>query len=166
YGRIEKTDYHRHGSHRRKPLPQPVLARLRIYHLPSNEKGPKSVPLRAKFYAMSLDPFEHIDKLLKEIQSSQPNDSEQLEAFRIRFLGSKNQIKPLFALMKEIPNERKKEYVQGLNELKNTAEAKFANVKEQLEAKVLDLKPELDLTAPGEPLHIGSRHPVSIALNK
>src|SRR5690606_23775678 len=113
-----------------------------------------------------LDPFEHIDKLLKEIQSSQPNDSEQLEAFRIRFLGSKNQIKSLFALMKEIPNERKKEYGQRLNELKNTAEAKFAKVKEQLEGKGLDLKPELDLTAPGEPLHIASRHPVSIALNK
>lgn len=115
---------------------------------------------------MSLDPFEHIDKLLKEIQSSQPNNSEQLEAFRIRYLGSKNQIKPLFALMKEIPNERKKEYGQRLNKLKNTAEATFANAKEFLEAKVLDRKPELDLTAPGEPLPIGSRHPVSIALNK
>lgn len=115
---------------------------------------------------MALDPFQQIDEMLQEIENSKPQDADQLETFRIRFLGTKNAIKPLFALMKEIPNEQKKDFGQRLNGLKQAAENKYESAKASLESKREEEKPQIDLTAPGEPFPIGSRHPVSIMLNK
>ena len=63
--------------------------------------------------------------LLDEIASASINSAEELEQFRIRFLGTKNILKPLFGEMRNIPNERKKEYGQVLNEVKTAAETKF-----------------------------------------
>ena len=76
-------------------------------------------------------------------------------------------IKPLFSAIKEIPNEKKKAYGQEVNALKTEAENKYAECKADLEA---NSKKEavnmIDMTAPGEPLNMGSRHPVSIMMNK
>ena len=115
---------------------------------------------------MSTDPFQTIDSYLGEIRAFTLEDANSLEQFRIRYLGSKNLIKPLFALMKEIPNDRKKEFGQKLNELKQAAEERFAEVREKLESATLEERPVIDMTAPGEPVHLGSRHPVSLALEK
>jgi phenylalanyl-tRNA synthetase alpha chain len=115
---------------------------------------------------MSSDPFIRIEELLKDIDTAAPKDQEALEAFRIQYLGSKNIIKPLFALMREIPNEKKKEFGQQVNNLKNTAEAKYQHLKDEFEMASLEKRPNIDITAPGEPVHIGSRHPVSISLQK
>jgi phenylalanyl-tRNA synthetase alpha chain len=115
---------------------------------------------------MALDPFQQIDEMLQEIENSNPQDADQLETFRIRFLGTKNAIKPLFALMKEIPNEQKKDFGQRLNGLKQAAEKKYETAQASLENKREEEKPQIDLTAPGEPFPVGSRHPVSIMLNK
>lgn len=115
---------------------------------------------------MSADPFIRIEELLKEIGAAAPEDQDALEAFRIQYLGSKNIIKPLFALMREIPNEKKKDFGQQLNNLKNTAEAKYQRLKEEFEMASLEKKPDIDISAPGEPVYVGSRHPVSISLQK
>lgn len=115
---------------------------------------------------MSTDPFQTIDSYLAEIRNFTLEDANSLEQFRIRYLGSKNLIKPLFALMKEIPNDRKKEFGQKLNELKQAAEDRFTEVREKLESATLEERPVIDMTAPGEPVHLGSRHPVSLALQK
>lgn len=115
---------------------------------------------------MSADPFKQIDAYQEEIDLAAPADAGALETFRIRFLGSKNIIKPLFALMKEIPNDRKKEFGQRLNQLKQSAEDKFNALKEHFESAKMEERPLIDLTAPGEPVHLGSRHPVSLALRK
>ena len=72
-----------------------------------------------------MDAFEKIKSLLSEIETSALNNAELLEKFRIRFLGTKNIIKPLFGEMKNIPNDKKKEYGQALNQLKQSAEEKY-----------------------------------------
>ena len=56
--------------------------------------------------------FETVEQLISEIESAKPDTPEALEQFRIRFLGSKNVIKPLFGEIRNVPNERKKEYGQ------------------------------------------------------
>jgi len=43
-----------------------------------------------------VEAFNKISELLEEIKTAQPTDAASLEAFRIRFLGTKNIIKPLF----------------------------------------------------------------------
>lgn len=113
-----------------------------------------------------MEVFDLIASLQSEITAAAPADAEQLEQFRIRFLGSKNIIKPLFAEMKSVPNERKKEFGQLLNALKESAEQKFSSIQESLEQSSGADEPDFDYTAPGFPLIQGTRHPISLAMER
>jgi len=114
-----------------------------------------------------LEVFDKIELLLTEIADAAPSNIEELELFRIRFLGTKNIIKPLFGEMKSIPNERKKEFGQSLNNLKLKAEEKFESIKSSMDSASADKEYEaMDLTLPSEPMPRGSRHPVSIVMNR
>ena len=111
--------------------------------------------------------FAKVQQLIEEIAATQPQNKEELEQFRIRSLGTKNIIKPLFGEIGKIENDRKKEYGQLVNTAKQAAEDKFAALQETLAAasEATDSK-SIDLTAPGEPIPLGSRHPVSIVMNR
>lgn len=94
-------------------------------------------------------------------------NAAELEAFRIRFLGSKNILKGLFAEIKNVPNDQKKAFGQLVNEVKQSAEQKFEALQESLSKAALQEQADsIDLTAPAIPLYNGSRHPVSITLNR
>jgi len=113
------------------------------------------------------DVFDKVDEVLVEIKSATITDSEALEQFRIKYLGTKNIIKPLFGEIRNVPNERKKEFGQLLNSLKQEAEAKFEAAKSTLSsAEGKKAAGEIDLTAPNDPIERGSRHPVSIVMNR
>ena len=112
-------------------------------------------------------PFAKVQQLLQEIENAHPVSAGQLEQFRIRYLGTKNIIKPLFGEINNVENARKKEYGQLLNEAKKAAEEKFAGLQESLrETAETSDGTTIDLTAPGFPVPLGSRHPVSIVMNK
>ena len=111
--------------------------------------------------------FAKVKQLIEEIEAANPKTKDELEQFRIQYLGSKNVIKPLFGEIKNVPNEQKKEYGQFVNQAKETAERKFAELQEALEAATGDADVDLlDLTRPGEPLELGSRHPIATTLNR
>ncbi|MEZ4962234.1 MAG: phenylalanine--tRNA ligase subunit alpha [Saprospiraceae bacterium] len=113
------------------------------------------------------DAFENVKRLIAEIAAASPQSKDELEQFRIQYLGSKNVIKPLFGEIRNVPNEQKKEYGQLVNEAKESAERKFAELQETLEAASSDAGADLlDLTRPGEPLELGSRHPIATTLNR
>lgn len=111
--------------------------------------------------------FQNVEDIIHEIEHAQPQTAEEVEQFRIAYLGSKNQIKPLFGAIREVPNERKREYGQLVNRAKETAEKRYAELKsfaaQQAEASAAQ---ELDLTAPGDPMPLGARHPISITMNR
>lgn len=110
-----------------------------------------------------MDKFTEAREILTEIQNYPIANLQDLEAYRIRFLGTKNILKDLFAEIKNVPNERKKEFGQLLNELKTSAEERFEIFKNQLEEQNKQKeKTSLDLTMPGDGMTIGSRHPISI----
>lgn len=116
---------------------------------------------------MSADIFNKVQDVLKAVQAEEINDLSALEAFRLKYVGSKNEIKPLFAEIKNVENDRKKEFGQLLNEVKQAAEEKYETSRNNLENTEDNQKgTELDLTAPCEPVSSGSRHPVSIVLNR
>ena len=50
----------------------------------------------------------NIEDLSLELSSVQLLDEQTLEQFRIRFLGSKNVLKDLYAAIKDIPNDQKR----------------------------------------------------------
>jgi phenylalanyl-tRNA synthetase alpha chain len=100
-------------------------------------------------------------EIASEIQSYVITDSKQAEEFRIKFIGSKGLIKDLYAELKNITADQKREFGQQINQLKNQAEEKYNQAKENLSDS--DVKNDkFDLTRPGFDESIGSRHPLSI----
>nr|WP_298660897.1 phenylalanine--tRNA ligase subunit alpha [uncultured Flavobacterium sp.] len=107
-----------------------------------------------------------IKEHIKEVQAFQATTKEQLEEFRIKYLGGKGVVKEIFAAFKNVPNEEKKAFGQAINELKNAAEEKVKTLQDALESKE-DVKGIFgDLTRPGTPFEIGSRHPISLVKNQ
>ena len=116
---------------------------------------------------MSVESFDKLKKIKADIEAEQPDSMEALEQFRIKYLGTKNIIKPLFGEIRNIANEQKKEYGQLVNSVKEAAEAKYASLKMSLETAAEQAAvQDIDLTAPGEPLELGARHPVAITMNR
>jgi len=116
---------------------------------------------------MSAAIFQQIRDMMEEMNRFSIENTSDLEAFRIAYLGSKNRIKPLFGMMKDIAAEQRKDFGQILNEFKETAEARYTIESDRIQltpdAKKSDIP---DLSAPPEPFLLGSRHPVSIVINK
>ena len=116
---------------------------------------------------MAQEIFDKVKDILKDIENTTVQSKDELEQFRIKFLGTKNVVKPLFGEIKNIENERKKEFGQLMNEVKQTAESKFNNLKASLAgAEEEAASAEIDLTAPGEPMTVGARHPISVIMNR
>jgi len=114
-----------------------------------------------------MEIFDQVEKLVAEINAYSISNAEELEKFRIQYLGTKNSIKPLFGLMKEVPNERKKEFGQKLNEAKQTAEQKFKKLQTSLKTESSsDKYKNFDPSLPMDGEWVGSRHPVSLVMNR
>ncbi|CAM3842817.1 phenylalanine--tRNA ligase subunit alpha [Flavobacterium branchiophilum NBRC 15030 = ATCC 35035] len=109
---------------------------------------------------------DKIKAYIAEAKAFQTENKEKLEAFRIKFLGSKGLLKEVFADFKNVPNDQKKEFGQVINLLKNIAEEKVRTLQESLENKEETKGIYGDLTRPAEALNIGSRHPISIVKNQ
>ena len=100
---------------------------------------------------------------LHEITNFSATNREEVEQFRLRFLSKKGILAELFAAMKSIPVEEKKQYGAQVNELKQAAEAKLASFQEMLEAAADQAAAtDIDLTLPAEPMTLGARHPISL----
>jgi len=116
---------------------------------------------------MATSVWDQIKQLTEEISSATCENSEALETFRIRFLGSKNVLKPLFGEIKNVENTRKKEFGQEVNALKQLAEQKFKeqqnSIKRQDKAAE---KNTMDMSLPAGLFPQGSRHPVSIIMDR
>jgi len=106
--------------------------------------------------------FEQVEELRAAINGAVIHTSEELEHFRIEYIGAKGKVKDLLAAIKEIAPADKKAYGQVVNTLKQEAEEKFNSLKATFEATKTTQKTDLDLTLPGDSLETGSRHPVSL----
>jgi len=110
-----------------------------------------------------------IDKIKQytvEAAAFNTSNKEELEAFRIKYLGSKGILKDFFAAFKNVPVDQKAVFGQVINLLKSTAETKVREIQELLESKDEVQGVFGDLTRPALPLSIGSRHPISIVKNQ
>jgi phenylalanyl-tRNA synthetase alpha chain len=107
-----------------------------------------------------------IDQYTTEINAFSPANAEELETFRIKFLGTKGIIKDLFEQFKSVGPEEKRVFGKVLNQFKQLAEAKYAELKESQESRVKSQESDLDLTLPGDGFNLGSRHPLSLVRNE
>jgi len=85
-----------------------------------------------------------------------------VEEARVRFLGKKGEIKALFDELRTVDKDMKREFGRTLNELKNLAQETIDRLRDAAGEQKAAEGPQQDLSMPGDPLELGSRHPVSI----
>ncbi|RLD26086.1 MAG: phenylalanine--tRNA ligase subunit alpha, partial [Bacteroidetes bacterium] len=110
--------------------------------------------------------IEKIKEHIHEVEAIKAKTKEEVESFRIKYLGKKGLLNDFFAEFKNVANDQKKEFGQSINSLKKAAEEKVNSLKETLEGKEGIKGVYGDLYRPGEPIDLGSRHPISIVKNK
>ncbi len=113
---------------------------------------------------MSLAMLDKIDAHLLEVHNFNSTNKEEIEQFRIRFSGKKGILNDFFDHFKSVPNEQKKEFGQKINTLKQAVATKLDELKEASQSNII-LEKE-DLTKPGFPLELGSRHPINLVKNR
>ncbi len=109
---------------------------------------------------------KQIEQHKKEILALTLNNKEDLEAFRIKYLGTKGLLKLIMGEMKNVPADQKKEAGQLLNEFKIFTESFYEESLQGIGFTNKKLSALIDVTLPGESLPLGSRHPISIVHNK
>jgi phenylalanyl-tRNA synthetase alpha chain len=109
--------------------------------------------------------IDKINKKIKKINSFNPKSEIEIEEFRIKYLGKKGELTSLFSEFKSLGNDKKKTVGKLLNELKSLAQSRIDDFKKVFSKK--DISQVLnDITRPGDPIEIGSRHPISIVKNR
>lgn len=106
-----------------------------------------------------------IDELLNEVQKFHSQKKEEIEQFRIKFNGKKGILNDLFEQFKSVSNDQKKEYGQKINLLKQSISAKLEELVQSSSSQNVVAEKE-DLTRPGYPLELGSRHPINLVKNR
>ena len=108
---------------------------------------------------MKREDIERIAALLGDLKCK---TQKEVEEARVRLLGKKGEITALFDEFRTVDKAQKAEFGKALNELKQKAASKI----EELKGAIVDTggsdAPKMDLSMPGDPLELGSRHPVSI----
>ena len=105
---------------------------------------------------------EAIEQIQQELAGLKAATQKEVEEARVRFLGKKGCVTALMEQFRGIAPELKREYGQKLNELKKAATARIEELKDQVAAAAVEMAPKQDLSMPGDPFELGSRHPVSI----
>ena len=106
---------------------------------------------------------EEIEQILAEVRDLKCKTEKDIEEARVRLLGKKGEITKLFEEFRTIAPELKKEFGQKLNVLKKEATAKIEELKATAESAGSAASDSFDATMPGDPVALGTRHPVSIA---
>ena len=110
--------------------------------------------------------LDKVKELIEEVHLFNTTSKTDIEAFRIKYLGSKGLLKGLFSEFKNVDAELRKEFGQALNNLKKAAEDKVVFLNNTLEDSDSVKSFYGDLTRPSEPIQLGSRHPISLVKNQ
>jgi len=110
--------------------------------------------------------LDKVNKLISDVKAFKTTSKEEIEAFRIKYLGSKGMLKDLFNEFKNVDNLLKKDIGQALNNLRNSATDKVNELKDGLEQNTEQRSIFGDLTRPSEPIELGARHPISVVKNR
>ena len=102
----------------------------------------------------------------EEVAAEVAGTADLVEAFRIKWLGTKGLVKAIMAEMKNVPVDQKKEFGQILNEFKIFVETKYETLKENATGGAGAGAAAIDLSLPGDPIAVGTRHPLNLVRNQ
>ncbi len=106
-----------------------------------------------------MDVFQQIDDVKKQAREAlaKVRNSQELEQFRIQYLGTKGALKDLMSLLGKVAREARPQVGQSLNQLKNDVTAAFEARKGELAGGQVS-GPQVDLTEPGIRPAVGNEH--------
>ena len=109
--------------------------------------------------------IKKINENLDLVNKFRSESKEEVEAFRVKYLGKKGILNSFFDAFKTLPSEQKKEFGAPLNKLKNAVIEKVKVLQSETEIQ-LPTSSFIDLSRPGFPFEMGSRHPLSLVKNR
>ncbi|MEY3874548.1 MAG: phenylalanine--tRNA ligase subunit alpha, partial [Bacteroidota bacterium] len=109
--------------------------------------------------------LQQIEAVKAEIAATVATTHEEVENYRIKYLGTKGLVKQIMGEMKNVPNEQKKEFGQILNAFKVVAEEKLAEIQAGL-GEGAEASSNIDFTLPGDAVPVGTRHPLNLVRNQ
>lgn len=107
---------------------------------------------------------------IEEIRNTLIEDLEkvsnlkELNDLKVDYLGKKGKITELNQMIKDIPNEEKKEFGQKVNEIRTLFNNAYEEKKNKFEESLLNEKLEketIDITLPSKKVKRGSKHPMT-----
>lgn len=110
--------------------------------------------------------LQKIEAYKNEMTAFKVPTADVLEDFRIKYLGTKGIVKAVMGEIKNVPNEKKKEFGQILNAFKIFAEERYEALKATLASGDAQTSANIDWSLPGDPITVGTRHPLSIVRNQ
>ncbi len=105
---------------------------------------------------------EKIETLEAEVAAAMARSAEEVEKFRVATLGRNGSVTALFEEFKQVASEEKREFGQRMNKLKQSAQARWEELKASLDNGHEDERSSADPTRPALMGPVGSAHPISI----
>ncbi|MDR0367980.1 MAG: phenylalanine--tRNA ligase subunit alpha [Bacteroidales bacterium] len=109
---------------------------------------------------------EDLKQIQEAIDSFSTASLEELDAFRLKYLGKKGTLTRLFDNIRDIDPRERKDFGKNVNILKTNVLEKVERIKQSIESGKVQTVDVLDLTSPANSISLGSRHPVSIVMRK
>ena len=108
---------------------------------------------------------DKLEELKKEVSSifDNVNDKKTLELLKVEYMGKNGKITLSNSLIKEVPNEEKRDFGMKINEIKNYFNDEFSKKLEYFEMEEINKKLEseaIDVTLPGTEIAVGAAHPI------
>ena len=108
---------------------------------------------------------DKLEELLKEVKSlTKVDNRKELDELKNTYMGKSGKITLVQQLIKEIPNEEKKEFGIKVNEIRNTFNDFYNELLDTITTNEINLKLEserIDVTLPSEKIKRGSKHPMT-----
>ena len=109
--------------------------------------------------------LQKIEKLMQEVAELKATTAQEAEDLRIKYLSKKGILNDLMAEFRNVAAEQKKEVGMRINELKQATLDRINALKDAVESKE-QAGDDLDLTRTPYPIHLGTRHPLTIVKNE
>ena len=105
---------------------------------------------------------EQLAQWTADVAAVQLSTADEVEAFRIQWLGRKGKMKDVMADFKAAPNEEKRELGKLINEFKQQVEQRVAEGASSQSQASSDDAPQFDWTRPAGGIPVGAHHPLSV----
>ena len=109
--------------------------------------------------------LDKIEELLKEVSTLTAQNAGDVEQLRLKYLSKKGEISALMGEFRNVTADQKKAVCMKINELKQLAQNRINELKDQLETSEAQ-SDDIDLTRTAYPISLGTRHPLTLVKNE